>query len=333
MWTSRSDQRTAPLGKRQIVAVTALGGLLSALAVAGCSASSGSDDAGSRGSFDGPAGGGVAAVPVATPTPGDVVVADGAGPAYDKSGSAGSGSSPGQSIVVGPALIKTAAIDLRSDDIQAIIDKVYGLALTTGGRVDSEQTSTDDEGTVDHSRIQLRVPVAKFDDAVSRIYNLARDHTKDTSTEDVTARLADVTSRVESARASITQLRQLFDRATGLGQIIRLERELSSREANLEALEAQQRSLAAQTAMSTILVTIALPPKVTVPPQDSDHQAGFVSGIKKGWDAMVTFVVGASHTFGLVLPLGALAALACFGLWPLIRRLTPRRPGSPQPSE
>jgi hypothetical protein len=333
MWTSRSDQRVTPLRKRQIVAVTALGGLLSALAVAGCSASSGSDNAGSRGSLDASAGGGEAAVPVAKPTPGDVV-ADGTDSAYDRSGSAGGGSSTGQqSIVVGPALIKTAAIDLRSDDIQAIIDKVYGLALTTGGRVDSEQTSTDDEGTVDHSRIQLRVPVAKFDDAVSRIYNLARDHTKDTSTEDVTARLADVNSRVESARASITQLRQLFDRATGLGQIIRLERELSSREANLEALEAQQRSLAAQTAMSTILVTIALPPKVAAPPKDSDHQAGFVSGIKKGWDAMVTFVVGASHTFGLVLPLGALAALACLGLWPLIRRLTPRRPGSPQPSE
>jgi Domain of unknown function (DUF4349) len=333
MWISRSDQGATPLRKRQIVAVTALGGLLSALAVAGCSASN--DNGGSGGSADALAARGEAAAPAAKPTPPGVVMADGFDSASDGSGTSGAGGSPTnpQTVVVGPALIKTAAIDLKADDIQAIIDKVYGLALTTGGRVDSEQTSTDDQGTVDHSRIQLRVPVATFDDAVSRIYNLARDHTKDTSTEDVTARLADVTSRVESARASITQLRQLFDRATALGQIIRLERELSSREANLEALEAQQRSLAAQTAMSTILVTIALPPKVAAPAKDSDHQAGFVSGIKKGWDAMVTFVVGASHTFGLVLPLGALAALAGLGLWPLIRRLSPRRPGAPQPSE
>jgi len=263
-------------------------------------------------------------------------VADGYDSPSDKSGSSGAGSdsTSKQTLVVGPALIKTAAIDLRSDNIQAIIDKIYGLALTTGGRVDSEQTSTDDDGTVDHSRVQLRVPVARFDDTVSRIYNLARDHTKDTSTEDVTARLADVTSRVETARSSIAQLRQLFDRATALGQIIRLERELSNREADLEALEAQQRSLAAQTAMSTILVTIALPPKVAGPsPSSDDHQAGFVSGIKKGWDAMVTFVVGASHAFGLVLPLGALALVVCLALLPLVRRVTARRPGTPQPSE
>jgi hypothetical protein len=255
----------------------------------------------------------------------------------DTAGSAGnaaSGPPSQQTVVIGQALIKTAAIDLKSDDIQGVIDKIYGLALTTGGRVDSEQTSTDGDGKVNHSRLQVKVPVAKFDESVSRIYNMARDHNKQTSTEDVTAKLADVTSRVESARASIQQLRQLFDRASSLGQIIRLERELSQREADLESLQAQERSLSAQTTMSTILVTITLPPKVAPPaPKGDDHQAGFVSGIKKGWSAMVTFVVGASHALGLVLPLGALAIVVSLVLWPLARRFTPRREGSPQPSE
>jgi hypothetical protein len=179
----------------------------------------------------------------------------------------------------------------------------------------------------------VRVPVARFDVAVGRIYDMAREHTKHTSTEDVTARLADVTSRVESAKASIQQLRQLFDRAVSLGQVIRLERELSQREADLESLQAQQRSLSAQTTMSTILVTITLPPKEAPPPKSDDHQAGFVSGIKKGWSALVTFVVGGSHALGLVLPLGVLAIVVCLALWPLARRFTPRREGSPQPSE
>ena len=311
-------------------------GLVAAIAVAGCSGSgddSASDNGGGSGGTSAEA-----AAPAASPR------ADGKAAYSDsvslESGQSGPGNGAGgdeaagsQTVVVGQALIKTAAIDLRSDDIQAVIDKIYGLALTTGGRVDSEQTSTDADGTVDHSRLQVKVPVARFDDAVGRIYNMARDHTKQTSTEDVTAKLADVTSRVESAKASIEQLRRLFDRAASLGQVIRLERELSQREADLESLQAQQRSLSAQTTMSTILVTIALPPKVATTTASDDHRAGFVAGIKKGWAALVAFVVGASHALGLVLPLGLLAIAVCLALWPLARRLTPRRDGSPQPSE
>jgi hypothetical protein len=337
MQTSRSPRPPAPRHRR-IATLTAAAGLILALGIAGCSGAADSNDSGSGGSGTAVEAAG-SSPKAAAPRPMDSVQRDAAGAfstdtsAADASAGTAAGAQQ-PSLLVGQALIKTAAIDLKSNDIRAVVDKIYGLALTTGGRVDSEQTSTDDKGTVDHSRLQVKVPVAKFDDAVAQIYDMGTDQTKETSTEDVTAKLADVTSRVESAKASIEQLRQLFDQANALGQVIRLERELSEREADLEALQAQLRSLSAQTTMSTILVTISLPPKVVATVKKSDdHQAGFVSGIKSGWDAMVTFVVGASHALGLVLPLGALAAVVCVALWPVARRLTPRREGSPQPSE
>src|SRR4051812_7405915 len=314
--------------------VLAVGAFVTAVAMAGCSSSgSGDDDSGGTSAASAPrAAAGAAAIPNADGAAGSGSdLASG----LDSAGSDGqSGAASATSIVAGPALIKTAAVDLKSDHIQSIVDRVYALALTMGGRVDSEQTSTDADGTVDHSRVQLRVPVARFDEAVTRIYDFAPDHQKQTSTQDVTARLADVTSRVASARASIAQLRTLYDRATALGQVIRLERELSSREADLEALQAQQRSLSAEASMSTIQVSVTLPPPSAAPKHPTDdHQAGFVSGVKKGWDAMVAFVVGASHLLGLALPLGALAAIAAAVGWALYRRFSPRGPASPQPSE
>jgi hypothetical protein len=305
--------------RRRILALTAVGGALTAAVLTGCSgASDDSDSGGASIQKDAVA----AALPDA---------------AAERSASDAVGSVDGQPssepvVVTGPALIKTAAIELKTDAIQHVIDRIYGLALTTGGRVDSEQTSTDADGTVDHSRLQVRVPVDSFDDAVGRIYTMAREHTKQTSTDDVTAKLADVTSRVESAQASIQQLRQLFDRAKSLGNVIRLERELSQREADLESLQAQQRSLEAQTTMSTILVTITLPPPVAAAPA-GDGQAGFVSGIEKGWDALVTFVIAVSHTIGLALPLSVLAGAVGLALWLLVRRFSPRRDRAPQPSE
>jgi hypothetical protein len=317
------------LGPAAVIAAV----LLSISAVAACSGSSESDS-GTAGSSASEADF-AAAVPAADKSVDGVLASDASDTSdgLDQASGGGSGddSASSEAVAGGPALIKTAAIDLKSSDIQGIVDKIYGLALTTGGRVDSEQTSTNDNGVVEHSRVQVRVPVARFDDAVARIYGFAPDHAKQTSTEDVTARLADVTSRVESAQASIAQLRKLFDQATELGQVIQLERELSSREADLEALQAQHRALAAQTTMSTILVTITLP---APPAENTDtHQAGFVSGINKGWDAMVTFVVGASHFLGLVLPLGALCVVVLLLGWPLYRRVSFRRPGAPQPSE
>jgi Domain of unknown function (DUF4349) len=318
-------------GRRRAPILIAVGALISAVAVAGCT-SPGGDDSGGSTSGGGNGSAARAAAPDASP---DFALQDGVAAAGSATSPGGQSSESGrQPIVTGPALVKTAAVDLKSDRIQSIVDKVYALALTSGGRVDSEQTSTNADGAVDHSRIQLRVPVAKFDEAVSRIYNLSPDHQKETSTEDVTAHLADVASRVASARASIAQLRRLFDQATALGQVIRLERELSSREADLESLQAQQRSLSAEAAMSTIQVTVTLPPQTAPPsgPSDSD-QAGFLSGIEKGWDALVTFVVGGSHLLGLVLPLGALAALFSGVGWVVFRRFSGRGPGAPQPSE
>jgi hypothetical protein len=312
----------------------AVGALVSATVLVGCT-SGGSDDSGSSGSASSVAdASGKAAAEPAGQADGFALDSAG-GSAGQSSGSAGSGSGqPDQLILTGPALVKTAAVDLRSKNIQSIVDRVYALALTTGGRVDSEQTSTDADGVVDHTRIELRVPVATFDSAVSRIYDFAKNHQKQTSTEDVTAQLADVTSRVASARASIAQLRSLYDQATQLGQVIRLERELSQREANLEALEAQQRSLSAQAAMSTIQVTVSLPPNAAPPNRPGDtHQAGFVSGIEKGWDALVTFVVGGSHLLGIVLPLGLLAALAGAVGWMAFRRFSQRPPEAARPSE
>jgi hypothetical protein len=315
---------TKPLPRLNIRTVIVVSAALGLLALAGCGTGGGSSDSASSGSSesnssnDSAAGGSVKAA-----TRSDAIVSD------FEAGSGGlTGNDP---ILTSRALIRTGAIDLQTDDIAGTIDKVQGLALTSGGDVLSENTSTDDNGDIIHSSLQIEVPVATFQQSVDEIAGYSKHVSVKTSTEDVTQQVADVDSRVRSAKASILQLRALYTRATKLGQVIDLERELSQRQANLEALQAQQRSLAAQTTMSTIMIGISkLPPASTT--KAADDHAGFVSGIKKGWDAMVTFVVGASHALGLVLPLAILLSAVGLVVWFVVRRFTPRRE-TPQPSE
>jgi hypothetical protein len=296
---------------------------LALLALAGCSGS-GNDSESS----------GDSAMPVAGSAPADAS-APGKGSVDEASGGgAGTGRDIDPISLQTAALIKTGSIELESDGVGGVIDKIRGLVLTSGGRISSEDTSTNRDGEEVRSRIELQVPVAKFEDAFNEIPSFATLIDKKSSEEDVTGQLADVNSRVKSQEDSIDQLRLLFGQATKLRDIIALERELSQRQADLEALQAQQRSLNAQTTMSTILVSIRTPAAVAAEQADED-QAGFVAGIKDGWNGMVTFVVGTSHALGLILPLGSLIVVAGAAVWLLVRRFSGRQepPVQPQPSE
>ena len=221
----------------------------------------------------------------------------------------------------GPALIKTAAITLEANSIGPVITGINSLVARVGGQISSEDTATSEAGVQVRSHIELRVPVDEFDRAVQDIVGLGDLVAKTRTSEDVTARLVDVDSRVDSAEDSIAALRTLFNRATKLGDVIALERELSDREANLEALQAQQRSLRAQTSMSTIIVDVSAEPAA----REREASSGFLAGIEQGWDGLVRFVVGFSHAVGLLLPLGSLALLTALIAWVLARRFLPRR--------
>lgn len=245
-------------------------------------------------------------------------------------GSSGSGQSASGGLTevnlsaIGRAQIKTAALILRSTEVAAVAGEIAALAEGQGGFVDSENTTTDLHGVATSSRLTIRVPVDTFEESVAAVSKLATLTGRRINTTDVTGRVADVNSRVASAEESIAQLRVLFGRASKLTDIITLESELSSREADLEALQAEQRVLTEQTSLATISVAVSRPRTVTPPPDKDDH-AGFLGGLRQGWDALVSTFTGVSHGLGAALPLGltilALAALA----WAVIRRIPRHR--------
>lgn len=227
----------------------------------------------------------------------------------------------------GRSEIKTAGISLRTTNVATIIADVEGVAATEQGFVDSENTRTDTHGVAISSLLTLRVPVDSFDESVAAVSRFGQLTSKKVTTQDVTGRVADVNSRVSSARDSIAQLRVLYGHATKLGDIIALESELSAREADLEALEAQQRALTDQTTLSTITVQVTRLPKHAPPTTKSDDHSGFIGGIKQGWDALVSTFRSVSHGLGAALPLGITLLAIAMLAWMGIRRL-PRRADS-----
>ncbi|HVQ18942.1 MAG TPA: DUF4349 domain-containing protein [Actinomycetes bacterium] len=236
---------------------------------------------------------------------------------------AGTGTDPAMQLTsIERQVIATADVTIRVDDVESALPELIRAATSVGGYVAGEDTSANpDDPSKTQSTLVLRVPTGDLERVVRDVSGMGDVIRSRQDVQDVTQQVVDVRSRVASARASVSRIRVLLDQATTLGQVVRIESQLSRREADLEALLATQRSLADQTEMATLTVT-ALGPEAVAPPKEDDK--GFVAGLSRGWDAFIGAVVVALTAIGLLLPFAILLALLAVPVWYFRDRL-PRR--------
>jgi hypothetical protein len=184
-------------------------------------------------------------------------------------------------------------------------DAADTIAAEAGGEVDGDDRTN---GRHASATLELRVPPAQLQPTLHKLSNLGRELGRQLSTTDVTQQVADVHSRVLSAQDSIARLQKLFRSAHKVGDVIQIEDELSSREASLESLQARQRSLAAQTSLATINLTLvtAAKKKAVVSHKPAKKRGGFIGGLKRGWDGFTAAASWVAGAVGTVLPFVAL---------------------------
>ncbi|WP_375491134.1 DUF4349 domain-containing protein [uncultured Jatrophihabitans sp.] len=202
-------------------------------------------------------------------------------------------------------LIRTAELTVAvrgASQLGAQADAAGAIAERTGGEIDSDDRSA---GARPAATLQLRVPPMQLDQVLHRLAALGVEQSRSSSTQDVTERVADVTSRVHSAQDSLTRLRALYGRATRVADVIAIESEINNREADLESLQAQQRALDRQTALASVTVHLVVAARHHQP--TPPRAGGFVGGVQRGWHAFVTAAVALSAAFGALLPFLALA--------------------------
>jgi uncharacterized coiled-coil protein SlyX len=95
-----------------------------------------------------------------------------------------------------------------------------------------------------------------------------------------------VDTRITALESSLARLTELMDEANDISDVIALEQAIAQRQAELDALRAQQRDLANQTAMSTISLTLMTPEDaqqmVDPQPQQSWWES-LVEGLGQFW--------------------------------------------------
>lgn len=224
-------------------------------------------------------------------------------------------------------VIYVGRMTVRAKEVTAAAQKAKQIVGGAGGYLSKEQSSSSDGGE-GSAELEFKIPPARYADVLASMgRDLGEQISLNQGTEDVTAQVADVNSRIKSAQQALDSLRTLLKKADTIGNVLEVEREISTREADLESLQAQQKELAGQVSMATLTLTVVGPVTVVTPP--SEEPAGFLGGLAKGWSGLVAFVKVALTVVGVLLPwMLILAPVAALIVW-LTRRNARRRPAPP----
>jgi len=231
------------------------------------------------------------------------------------------------------AVIYTASLTVRAGDVRAAAARAARLAGSAGGYVSSETARFNHRHPADGTvLIQLKIPVARYQATLAALSTqLGTRLSLSQRAQDVTQTVADVASRVASARAAIAQLRALLARAGSVSSLLMVQDQINAEEANLEALQSQQRVLAHETTYGTVSVML-----VSKPPPPAARPVklagGFTGGLAAGWHALRQVTSWLLTGAGAALPFVAFVILAVYaGLRG--RRWLARRRAGPHPAD
>jgi hypothetical protein len=245
------------------------------------------------------------------------------------------GGTAGEALIDPRSIIYTGSITVRVDDMDDAAAGASALAERYGGFVGGDRrTAVVDEPA--EATLVLRIPSDEFTAAVNELGTLGDEESREIRTEDVTEEVVDVETRIATAEASVDRTRDLLARAESIEDIVRVERELSDREAALASLQARQRTLADLTTLSTITVTLLATD--AEPEAEEPEESGFLAGLASGWRGLTASLGVLLTGLGALLPwLVVFGGPAAGVVWWRRRRRTlrpaPQDPQTPTFSE
>jgi len=193
-------------------------------------------------------------------------------------------------------IIKTGEVSVEVTDVPATVGRVRAFALELGGYVGGSQAGSNDQGAT----LTLRVPAARFDEALERLRALDGEVVAEATREsDVTRQIIDLGARIANLEASEASYRVLLERAERIDDVLAVQSRLDGVRGEIEQLEAQLQDIEGDADLSTLTVSLIPAPEP-------------VAEIAETWDAGSQFNAALASLVGI--GQGLLNALIWFGI-------------------
>ncbi|HEX6574155.1 MAG TPA: DUF4349 domain-containing protein [Gemmatimonadaceae bacterium] len=221
-------------------------------------------------------------------------------------------------VQVGPSmLIRTGGASIEVRELDPAIMMVRQLATQLGGYV-ANSSITGGRDQIRSATLELKIPAARYDQAVGGLGAIGKVESVNTNVEDVGEEYVDIDARVANAKRLEERLVNLLATRTGkLEDVLAVERELARVREEIERYDGRLRYLRTRAAVSTLTITVHEPaPILGQNPGDNP----IVGALKQAWRNFVGFVAWCIASLGVLVPLGAIAV----GGWIAYRRLRRR---------
>jgi len=165
----------------------------------------------------------------------------------------GPASGEGNAAPIEQRIIKTGEVSVEVPQVEAAVGQVRAFLLELGGYVGGSQAGSNDEGAT----LTLRIPAARFDEALERLRSLEGDVVAEATREsDVTRQIIDLGARIANLQASEASYRVLLERAERIDDVLAVQSRLDQVRGEVEQLEAQLQEIEGDADLSTLTVSL-----------------------------------------------------------------------------
>ena len=210
---------------------------------------------------------------------------------------------------VGTRVVRTAElrVEVEKGTFGQQLRAASALARTLGGFVQSSSTASFEEGDAS-GEITLRVPVDRYDDAMTQLGKLGTIESSAEEGADVTDQLVDLGARVRALRAEEDALNALMAEAGNVNEVLAIRSTAVGIRQQIEQLAAQQASLEDRSSFSTIHVVLHEATASLASTEDDDDWS-LAQAFDTAGDVAVRVVGSMIVVVGVVLPLLPFAAV------------------------
>src|SRR5713101_396555 len=218
----------------------------------------------------------------------------------------------GSADVPASMVIRTGSASIKVDSLETALAAVRQLASRVGGYI-ANTTLQGGQGQLRSATLEVKVPAARFDEALNGLQPIGKVEAVKVSAADVGEEYVDVTARMENARRLEQRLLEILATRTGkLHDVIEVEQELARVREEIERYEGRLRYLRAHAATSSLAITVHEP----IPVVGVAGSSPLGEAARQAWRNFVGLLALLIQSLGVVVPVGLLA----LGAWPLIRR-------------
>jgi hypothetical protein len=237
-------------------------------------------------------------------------------------------------------IIRMKTLRLEVKDVPDAVSSIRTLVEKRKGVITALQVASENDGPIYRydevsqmsgaalaGYVTVRVPATDFDAFVADVVKLGTVRSQSETSDDVTQQHVDLSARLENLRAEEKRLREFFDAAKDVKDMLAIESELSRVRGEIESMDAQVSYLERQAAMATVTIELTEPSAIVRPDgEDWGFRDAVTAGIRGAAQVLKVLIV----VLITVAPYAAVGLLAFFGIRALVRGRR-RRIRTPQP--